>query len=55
MKDCEVVADNLKKAGWSLDWVSAWILNGERSGLPTRIAAMESVSSCEPMKSLLPV
>jgi hypothetical protein len=23
MKDWEVVADNLKKAGWSLGWVSA--------------------------------
>jgi len=23
MKDWEVVADNLKKAGWSLGWISA--------------------------------
>ena len=28
MKDCEVVADNLHKAGWSLGWVSALDLEG---------------------------
>jgi hypothetical protein len=28
-----------------------WILAGERSGLLTRIAAMEGVSLCEGMKS----
>ena len=28
MKDWEVVADNLKKAGWSLGWVSALDLEG---------------------------
>jgi len=27
-----------------------WNVKGERSGLPMRIAAMESVSSCERMK-----
>jgi hypothetical protein len=31
--------------------LSDLILTGERSGLLTRIAATESVSSCEPMKS----
>jgi hypothetical protein len=38
MKDLEVVADNLKKAGWSLGWVSAidsqgrtiWIVDAHR-------------------------
>ena len=38
MKDWEVVADNLKKAGWSLGWVSAvdsqgrtiWIADAHR-------------------------
>ena len=38
MKDWEVVADNLKKAGWSLGWVSAvdsqgrtiWIVDAHR-------------------------
>ncbi len=28
MKDWEVVADNLKRAGWSLGWVSAVDLEG---------------------------
>ena len=28
MKDWEVVADNLKKRGWSLGWVSAVDLHG---------------------------
>ena len=28
MVDLEIIADNLHKAGWSLDWVSA--LDGER-------------------------
>jgi hypothetical protein len=45
MKYWEIIADNLKKRGW------AWILVGERSGLLTRIATTESVSSCGPMKS----
>ena len=28
MKDWEVVADNLKKAGWSLGWISALDVEG---------------------------
>ena len=28
MKDWEVIADNLSKAGWSLGWVSALYLQG---------------------------
>jgi hypothetical protein len=31
MKDWEVVADNLKKAGWNLGWVSA-LAEGKESG-----------------------
>ena len=50
MKDWEVVADNLKKAGWSVGWVSALDLEGARSGWLTRIAT-ESVSLFTPMKS----
>jgi hypothetical protein len=43
LKDWEIIADNLSKAGWSLGWVSAVDSEGaERSGLPTRIAT-ESV------------
>ena len=38
MKDWEIIADNLKKAGWSLGWVSAidsrgrtiWIVDAHR-------------------------
>jgi hypothetical protein len=38
MKDWEIIADNLSKAGWSLDWVSAmdsggrtiWIADAHR-------------------------
>jgi hypothetical protein len=51
VKQWEIIADNLHKAGFSLGWVSAWILKGERSGLLTRTATTESVLSCEPMKS----
>ena len=28
MKECEIIADNLHKAGWSLGWVSAVDLEG---------------------------
>jgi len=28
VKQCEIIADNLKKAGWSLGWVSALDLEG---------------------------
>ena len=28
MKDWEIIADNLKEAGWSLGWVSAFDLEG---------------------------
>jgi len=33
MKCWEIIADNLKKRGWSLGWAQRWILKGERSGL----------------------
>jgi hypothetical protein len=50
MEYWEIVADNLKKAGWSLGWVSTvdcqgrtiWIADGHRE---------ESVSLCALMKS----
>jgi len=40
MKSWEIIADNLKKAGWSLGWVSAidskgrtiWIADAHRDG-----------------------
>jgi hypothetical protein len=43
MKYWEVIADNLSKAGFSWGCVSAVDSAGRRSGLPTRIAATESV------------
>jgi hypothetical protein len=48
MKDWQIIADNLHKAGWSLGWVSALDLKGEQSGLSMRMAT-ESVSSCAPI------
>jgi hypothetical protein len=47
----EIIADNLKKAGWS--WVASqpWILRDEQSGLLTRIATTEGVSLCRRMIS----
>jgi hypothetical protein len=50
LKDWEIVADNLKRPGWSLGWVPAVNSSGEQSGLPTRIVT-ESVSLCSQMKS----
>ena len=49
-KSLEMIADRLSKAGWSLGWVSALDVEGERSGLWTRMAT-ESVSSSAPTKS----
>jgi len=51
MKYWEIVADNLKKAGWSLGWVSAVDSEGERSELLTHTPTTGSVSLCEQMKS----
>jgi hypothetical protein len=44
-----MIADNLKKAGWSLSWSQPLIPRGEQSELLTRIAT-ESVLSCGRMK-----
>jgi hypothetical protein len=51
MKYWEIIADNLKKAGWSWAGSQPSIVMGERSGLQTRIAATESVTLCARMKS----
>jgi hypothetical protein len=40
MKYWEIIARNIKKRGWSLGLIPT----GERSGLLTRTAAMQSVS-----------
>jgi len=50
MKDWEVVAHNLSKAGWSYGYVSARIAKGGQSGSQT-LTATESVLLCVPMKS----
>jgi len=49
----EIIADDLSKAGWSLDCVSAIDSKGERSGLWTLTAAIEGVLSFAPVKSSL--
>jgi hypothetical protein len=51
MKYWEIIANNLKKRGWSLGWVSAVDPDGEQSGLLTHIAATENVSLCGRTKS----
>jgi hypothetical protein len=51
VKSWEIIADNLKKAGWSLGYVSAIDSTGERSGLQTRIVTTESVWLCVRMKN----
>jgi hypothetical protein len=51
VKYCEIIADNLSKAGWSLGLrVGRSIATGEQSGLLRRIAT-ESVSLCVRMKN----
>ena len=44
VKYWEIIADNLKKAGWSLGWVSAVDSEGEQSGLRTHIRSRDSVA-----------
>jgi len=51
MKEWEIIADNLSKAGWSWGCVSALDANGRTIWALTHIAAMESVLSCARMKS----
>ena len=53
MKDWEVVADNLKKAGWSSGWVSAldsqgrtiWIADAHRDGKRFIVRADEKLTA----------
>jgi hypothetical protein len=47
----EIIADNLKKAGWSWGCVSAVDCEGRTIWIADRIAAPESVSLCTLMKS----
>ena len=51
MKNWEVIADNLSKAGWSWGCVSTVDSRGHESLLLTHTAIMESVSLCGRMKS----
>jgi hypothetical protein len=46
VKYWEIIADNLSKAGWSWGCISPCIAKGERSGLLTHIAAMETGTLC---------
>jgi hypothetical protein len=54
VKFWEIIADKLSKAGWSLGWVSALILKGERSGLLMRTAMTVNALLCTRMTSSLP-
>jgi hypothetical protein len=49
MKHGEIIADNLRKAGWSLGWVSAVDLEGRTIWIVDDMAT-EGVSSCVRMK-----
>jgi hypothetical protein len=51
MKYWEIIADKLKKAGWSWAGSQRLIPTGEQSLLQTRTATTESVSLCVQMKS----
>jgi len=51
VKNWEIIADNLSKAGWSWGCVSAVDSSGQQSGLLTRIAATENISLCMLTKS----
>jgi hypothetical protein len=51
VKYWEIIAENLKKAGWSWAACQPWILTGEPFGLPMRIAETGIGLSCVPMKS----
>jgi hypothetical protein len=46
MKYWQIIADNLKKTGWSWAGCQPLIPRGEQSGLLTRIAATESALLC---------
>jgi hypothetical protein len=51
VKYWEIIADNLSKAGWSWDCVSAIDAKGAQSGLSMHTATTESGSLCGQMKS----
>jgi hypothetical protein len=50
MKDWEIIADDLSKAGWSWGCLSAVDRDGEQSGLLTHTATIASVSLYTPMR-----
>jgi hypothetical protein len=53
VKDWEVIADNLKKGGWSLGWASAldsegrtiWIVDAQRDGKRFIVRADEKLTA----------
>jgi hypothetical protein len=52
LKYRKIIADNLKKAGWSLGWVSPVDSQGEQSGSLMHIAVTENVTLCAPSEKL---
>jgi hypothetical protein len=61
MKYWEIIADNLKKRGWSLDWVSAvdsqgrtiWIADAHRDGKRFIVRADEKLTAFLELESQL--
>jgi hypothetical protein len=53
LKHCEIIADNLRKAGWSLGCISSTDQVADNSGLPSQSAMVPDVLLREPMKSWL--
>jgi hypothetical protein len=51
MKNWEIIADNLKKRGWSLGYVSAFDSRGRTIWIADLIATTETVSLFARMKS----
>jgi hypothetical protein len=52
MKYWEIIADNLKKAVWSLGYVQCWVAKREQSGLLMRISANLFATSPSPSNPL---
>ena len=63
MKECEIIADNLHKAGWSLGWVSAldvqgrtiWIVDAHRYGKRFVARADEKLTAFLELERAIPV
>jgi hypothetical protein len=50
MKNWEIIADNLSKAGWNCGYISTTDHKDRQIGLWPQSAAALNISSCAPMK-----